>query len=108
VFYKRKPKLSEIAAVAVTLAGMALFFADSLEYGGMLGNVLAIGSGLCFAGVFVCNKRPDTDPGQSIMLGFLINAAIGVPFVFFMCFFRRASNAPRLLPLALSPLWNLC
>jgi len=83
VFYRKKPKISEAAAVCVTIAGMLLFFAGNLKAGGMIGNICAIASGLSFAGVFVCNKRPDTDPEQSLFLGFLINCVIGLPFAFF-------------------------
>ena len=88
IFYKKKPKPGGIAAVSVTILGMLLFFADKLGSGGLpgdmlAGNILAIASGLCFAGVFVCNKRDDADPEQALLLGFIINAAIGVPFVFF-------------------------
>ena len=81
VFYRQKPKVSEAVAVSITILGMLLFFADHLEAGGTLGNILAIASGLTFAGVFVCNKRPDVVPEQSLLLGFLINAVIGLPFV---------------------------
>jgi drug/metabolite transporter (DMT)-like permease len=81
--YRKKPRLSAIIAVAATLIGMLLLFADRLEAGGALGNVFAVASGLTFAGVFVCNKRPDVDTEQSIFLGFLINAALGAPFVLF-------------------------
>ena len=81
VFYRQKPKVSEAVAVSITILGMLLFFADHLEPGGTLGNILAIASGLTFAGVFVCNKRPDVVPEQSLSLGFLINAVIGLPFV---------------------------
>jgi drug/metabolite transporter (DMT)-like permease len=83
VFYKQRPKFAEIVAVSVTIAGMVLFFADELSSGGMLGNIIAIGSGLAFAGVIMGNKRPDTDPNQSIMLGFTINAIVWSPFAFF-------------------------
>jgi drug/metabolite transporter (DMT)-like permease len=83
IFYKIKPKLKEVVAVSITLMGMLLFFVDRLDGGGWVGNVLAIGSGLCFAGVFVCNKRPDTKPSQALLLGFLINALVGLPFAFF-------------------------
>ena len=79
-FYGKKPKLLEIATVAATILGMLLFFIEERDVGGMLGNILAIASGLTFAGVFVCNKRADTDPQQSLFLGFLINAVIGLPF----------------------------
>jgi len=80
--YKTRPKPAEIAAVSVTALGMLLFFADRLEPGHFLGNMLAIASGLSFAGVFVCNKRPDTNPGHALFLGFLINALLGLPFAF--------------------------
>ena len=82
IFYRKKPKLSELAAVSVTVAGMLFFFADKLEPGSLLGNIFAILSGLFFAGVFVCNKRSDTNPEHALFLGFLINAAVGLPFVF--------------------------
>jgi len=83
VFYKKRPKLSEAIAVSVTILGMLLFFADKLESGELLGNILAIISGLTFAGVFVGNKRPDTNPDQALFMGFLINSVVGLPFVFF-------------------------
>jgi drug/metabolite transporter (DMT)-like permease len=83
VFYRRKPKLSEALAVVFTLFGMLLFFGDELGEGNMLGNMLAIGSGLTFAGVIFFNKRPDADPEHSIMLGFYVNALVWLPFAFF-------------------------
>ena len=83
VIYKTKPKPAESVAVCVTILGMLLFFADRLEPGGLLGNLCGIASGLSFAGVFLCNKRPDTNPEQALFLGFLINAAAGLPFAFF-------------------------
>ena len=82
IFYRKKPKISEAAAVSITILGMLLFFADNLDSGKILGNILAIASGLAFAGVFVCNKKQDTDPEQALLLGFFINAIIGLPFVF--------------------------
>lgn len=83
IFYKKQPRPSEALAVLATIAGMILFFADDLDAGHMLGNILAIISGLTFACVFVCNRRPDTQPEQSVMLGFLINAILWTPFALF-------------------------
>lgn len=82
LFYKKKPKLSETLAVSVTLLGMLLFFIDKLEPGHMLGNILAVISGVSYAGVFIFNKREDTDPKQASLLGFYINIVLGLPFVF--------------------------
>jgi len=83
ILYKQKPKLSEALAVTITILGMLLFFAGRLDPGQMTGNLLALISGLTFALVFVCNRRPDTDPQQSVMLAFLINAVVWTPFAFF-------------------------
>ena len=83
VIYRKKPRLSEAAAVFITFLGMLLFFAGDLGAGRMAGDIIAVFSGFTFACVFVCNKRPDTEPEQSVMLGFLINAVICTPFAFF-------------------------
>jgi drug/metabolite transporter (DMT)-like permease len=90
IFYKKKPKISEMTAISSTIFGMLLFFAGSFDPAAgsqadniLLGNILAILSGLCFAGVFVCNKRKDAKPEQSLLLGFIISSVIGLPFIFF-------------------------
>jgi drug/metabolite transporter (DMT)-like permease len=82
--YKYKHNAIQILTVLATLAGMILFFMEQLSgLGGLLGNLLAVLSGLTFAGVFVCNRRPDVNPDETLHLGFMINAAVGLPFVFF-------------------------
>ena len=83
IAFRKKPALGAIIAVSATILGMLLFFAGNLDSGNTLGNLLAIASGLTFAGVFVCNKQPKTDTNQALLLGFLINAVIGTPFLFF-------------------------
>ena len=45
-FYRKKPTISACIAVVMTIVGMLLFFADRLETGSLLGNILAIMSGL--------------------------------------------------------------
>ena len=83
VFYGKKPTFSAVVAVFFTIIGMLLFFVESLDAGGFWGNVMALVSGLSMAGVYVCNKRPDTNPENALFLGFLINTCIGMPFAFF-------------------------
>jgi len=82
IFYRKKPKISEALAVAITLSGMMLFFADHLGTGRILGNVVAVIAGVTFAGLFVCNKRPNANPEHLLLLGFLINSVVGIPFTF--------------------------
>lgn len=67
--------------IAVVCGGMALFFADKLEGDGLLGSVLAVVSGVSFAFMTVLlRKQKDADPADSLVLGNLLGAAIGVPF----------------------------
>ena len=82
IFYRKKPTISAVVAVLLTLAGMMLFFAENLDTGAFWGNVMALISGLSMAGVYVCTKRSDTNPENALFLGFLINACIGLPFAF--------------------------
>ncbi len=83
IFYKQKPRLAQLFALMATVAGMVLFFFGRLEGGYWMGNVLAVLSGVSFAGVFVCNRREDTQPEQALFLGFVINACLALPFAFF-------------------------
>ena len=80
IFYRKKPTISAVIAVLLTLAGMMLFFAENLDAGAFWGNIMALISGLSMAGVYVCTKRPDTNPENALFLGFLINTCIGLPF----------------------------
>lgn len=82
VFFKKRARALDIASVIVVFIGMALFFFDQLKADAMLGNILACLSGITFAGVFLMNKAPGAKPEEAVLLGHLINAAIGLPFVF--------------------------
>jgi len=82
IFYRKKSTISAVVAVLLTLFGMMLFFAENLDTGAFWGNIFALVSGLSMAGVYVCNKREDTNPENALFLGFLINSCIGLPFAF--------------------------
>jgi drug/metabolite transporter (DMT)-like permease len=80
---KEKPKLLDWATIAVVLGGMTLFFVESLDTKGMLGNVFAALSGLTFGLVAVFMRmQKDGSPIESILLGNILTAVIGVPFLF--------------------------
>ena len=81
VFWRRRPKGLDLIACAVVLLGVLCFFVDSLEAGGMLGNALALLSGLSYAGVFLLNDLPDSDPISSVFWGDVASVAIGLPFL---------------------------
>ena len=81
LFWKKKPQRLDVIACAVVLFGVVFFFVDSLEMGGMLGNLLALLSGLTYAGVFLLNDMPDSDPICSVFWGDLCSVFVGLPFL---------------------------
>ncbi len=68
--------------IGVVCGGMLLFFLDNLSAGNLWGNVLAILSGVAFASLTVLSrKQKDGSPLESLFLGNLLTACIGLPFM---------------------------
>ena len=81
VFWRKKPGRLDLIACGIVLLGVLCFFVDSLEMGGMLGNVLALISGLCYAGVFLLNDLPGSVPISSVFWGDALSVVLGFPFL---------------------------
>ena len=81
LFFRQKPGKRELAAVAAVLAGIACFFFDSLSAGNMLGNILAVLSGIFFAGLFILNSFPEGDTLSALLLGQLVSGLALTPLV---------------------------
>jgi len=81
LFWGKKPQKLDLTACVVVLGGVICFFVDSLEMGGTLGNAVALASGLTYAGVFLLNEMPDSDPICSVFYGEIISVLIGLPFL---------------------------
>ena len=81
LFWRKRPKGLDLAACALVLAGVLCFFVDSLEMGGMLGNALALLSGVSYAGVFLLNDLPEGDPISSVFWGDVLSVVMGLPFL---------------------------
>jgi drug/metabolite transporter (DMT)-like permease len=74
----------DLLAVVLCLGAMALFFLGRLEAGNLLGNLLAVCSGLCLALFSLTLKlqrerHPEVDPIGAIILGNLLVAALCAP-----------------------------
>jgi len=80
---REKTKPYDWAAIILTIGGMALFFMDSLDTSGLLGNACALLSGVTFAlfAVFM-RMQKDGSPLESVLLGNALTALIGLPFLF--------------------------
>jgi len=80
--FKEKPKKLDVITCITVFAGIICFFVDGLSAGNMLGNLLAVISGVSYAGVFMMNSSKTGDPISSVFFGQLTCAVIGVPFIF--------------------------
>ncbi|MDQ6808354.1 MAG: DMT family transporter [Verrucomicrobiota bacterium] len=81
-YLNERPLRIDWLVIALALSGIALFFFDRLTVAGFWGNIVALASGLCFAGVAIfLRKEKDGSPVASIILGNIIVAIAGVPFM---------------------------
>ncbi|HEY8343811.1 MAG TPA: EamA family transporter [Bacillota bacterium] len=70
-------------AIFTVMGGMVLFFLDDLSPGNFYGNLLAILSGMSFAAmVLFLRKQKTGSPLESVFLGNIITAGLGLPFYF--------------------------
>ncbi len=76
------PKRAEILTCAAVLLGVCLFFVDGIQAGNWLGNLTAVLSGICYAGVFLMNTGKNADAISSAFLGQLAAGILFTPLVF--------------------------
>lgn len=82
-FLKERTNHVDWITIFFVFAGMALFFLDELSLDGMWGNILGISSGLTFASLAMFMRmQRSASPFESILLGNIITALIGLPFMF--------------------------
>lgn len=79
---KVRPRPVEIITVLVTFGGISLFFIDHLGHGRIVGDLVALLSGVSFAGVFFFNSLPEANPQEASYLGCLLSALLA-PVLFF-------------------------
>lgn len=73
VFFRKKPSALEYGAVAIVLTGICCFFLDALGGGQMLGNLIAVTSGICYAVMFMLNSFEKGDALSSVFCGQIAN-----------------------------------
>ncbi|MBE6606110.1 MAG: DMT family transporter [Ruminococcaceae bacterium] len=83
-FKKLRSRLNDVICVAITFVGILIFFFDSIGSGNIIGDIIAVISGIGFAAVFiVVGDSDETTSINGILQGQLLTALIGIPFVFF-------------------------
>lgn len=82
-FLQERVTALDWATILLVLGGMALFFFERLTVEGFWGNICAIVGGMAFAWVVLClRKQKGTSVLETVLLGNLIAALVGLPFMF--------------------------
>lgn len=81
LFQKKRATRLDLAAVTVILSGIVLFFIEGLAGGNILGNLVALSSGVFFSGVFLCNAKPNATPMQSNILAYILGSIVFLPSI---------------------------
>lgn len=82
-FLKERTRRSDWVMISVILCGMVLFFLDKLSPGNILGNIMAIISGVAFAGISLFMRaQKDSSPMESVILGNILTVIVCLPFYF--------------------------
>lgn len=82
IFQHRKLQKVQLGTVAVCFIGLLIFFADQLGSGNMFGNLLALVSGILFAGSFYLNALPENNPTSSHFFSNVICTVTGLAYTF--------------------------
>ncbi len=81
LIFAEKPDKIDVGATVVLSFGVVLFFLDSISSGGMLGNLLALASGVTYAVMFMMKKFDGSDTLSSVLIGCIIGVLVGLPWI---------------------------
>jgi len=82
-FLNEKTSWFDWIIIVVVLGGITLFFLDDLSLGGYYGNILALLAGVAHGWIALfLRKQRDASPVETVLLGNMLTAAIGIPFMF--------------------------
>ncbi|MCQ2547386.1 MAG: DMT family transporter [Clostridia bacterium] len=81
ILFKVKPLKIELITCLIVFGGILCFFVDGLSTGGMLGNFIAVISGVTYAVVFLQNEFDGGDFVSANIYGHFISIIVGLPFL---------------------------
>ena len=82
LLYGSRPTRPDVITCVAVLAGVCLFFVDGIRAGNLQGNLAAVVSGFCYAGVFMMNTGERADALSSCFLGQLAAGLLFTPLCF--------------------------
>ena len=96
LIYRQKPGRLDLIICFLVLLGIILFFVDGIRAGNLAGNIIAVLSGICYAGVFMMNTGEKADAISSCFLGQLAAGLVFTP----LCFRETDFSLPVLAAVA--------
>ena len=81
LFFGKKPNRTALISILIVFVGILCFFLEGLSSGKWLGDLLALLSGVCYAGVFMLNSFEKGDALSSVFFGQLACGVFMSPFV---------------------------
>lgn len=78
---RERPTRSSVMACIAIFLGIVCFFFDQLTPEGLWGNIIAVVSGIAYAGVFLIKRIPGCDFECAAVISFLACAICGVPSI---------------------------
>ena len=82
VFSHQNPRRLDVITCVLVMLGVVLFFVDGIRAGNLIGNITAVLSGVCYAGVFMMNTGENADAISSCFLGQLAAGLAMTPLCF--------------------------
>ena len=80
---KEKPHWEQWGALILVIGGLSVFFSNSLGRGALLGDSIAVLSGMCYGAMSVFLRMMKTgNTRDAMLLAHIICAVIGIPFIF--------------------------
>lgn len=79
---KEKAVLRDWIVILFVLGGMVLFFLDKIGAGSLMGNLLAVFSGIAMAmNTIFMRREKDADPLENVFWGCVLTTVIAIPFM---------------------------
>ena len=79
LLFRVRPTKRDLLTCAAVFFGVCLFFVDGLRAGHLAGDLIAVLSGVCYAGVFMMNTAKGADALSSCFLGQLAAGLLFTP-----------------------------
>lgn len=83
LFRGKRPKAWEILLTASVFLGVALSFIDAIDMTHILGNALALLSGVFYAAHIILMNAPESNADDCVVIGNALSVLISAPFLFF-------------------------